>query len=124
MGHERDSNPRLYQEFNTTGKGADLEPWGDAELFEQCRRRSAVGNHPQLLLLGANVVAQIKIDVGLKFVHFVAERRQFFLQSNAGIARKLPIVLGPWSLDQIAAMNAVGEVANRERVSIGVVVFL
>src|SRR5262249_16871217 len=124
MGHEKENKPRLYQEFNTTGKGADLEPWGDAELFEQCRRRSAVGNHPQLLLLGANVVAQIKVDVGLKFVHLVAERCQFFLQSNAGIARKLPIVLRPWRFDQITAMNAVGEVADREPVTIAVVLFL
>src|SRR5262245_66229208 len=110
--------------YNQQGCWHRLLPWGHAELFEQGRCRSAVGNHSQLLLLGANVVAQIKIDVGLKFVHFVAERCQFFLQSNAGIARKLSIVLGPWSLDQIAAMNAVGEVADRERVSIGVVVFL
>src|SRR5262249_19707329 len=50
--------------------------------------------------------------------------RQLFLQSDARIARQLTVVLGPCRLDQSSAMHAIGEMSHRDRVGIGVVVFL
>src|SRR5215831_10877169 len=62
--------------------------------------------------------------MALEVVHFVSERRKFFLQGNPGIARQLAIVFRPGCLDQPAAMHAVSQMTNRNRVSIGVVVLL
>ena len=46
----------------------------DAETFEKRRGRIAVRHHSHLLLLGADIVAQIEIDVAFEVDHFVAER--------------------------------------------------
>src|SRR5262249_41883342 len=78
----------------------------------------------ELLLLGANIVAQVKIDVALKFIYLVAKGRQSFLQRDACIARELPVVLGPRRLDQAATVDAVGQMTDGNRVGIGVVVLL
>src|SRR6185503_15286892 len=95
-----------------------------AQACEQRRRRIAVRRHAELVLFGADIVAQVEIDVALEVVHLVTERGQFFLQGDARVARKLPVVGGPGGLERRAAVEAVGEVADRDRVGIGVVVLL
>ena len=46
----------------------------DAEPFEKRRGRIAVRHHPQLGLLGADIVAQVKVNMSFEVEHLVAER--------------------------------------------------
>ena len=62
--------------------------------------------------------------MAVEFIHLVAEGRQFFLQRDACVARQLPVVFGPRRLDQSATVDAVGQMADCNRVGIGVVVLL
>ena len=62
--------------------------------------------------------------MAVEFIHLVAEGGQFFLQRDACVARQLPVVFGPRRLDQSATVDAVGQMADCNRVGIGVVVLL
>src|SRR6476661_2954199 len=126
----RGLRPRAGRVKPRTGQTASLDrrPPGSrkfhAQTREQRRRRIAIRQHAELVLFGADIVAQVEIDVALEVVYLVAECGQFFLQPNARIARKLAVVGGPRGLERRAAVEAVGEVADCDRVGIGVVVLL
>ena len=75
-----------------TGRTASAERFGHGDFtpsFSQQRRgRIAVRHHAELVLLGADVVAQVEIDVALEVVHLVAERGELLLQGDARVARQ------------------------------------
>src|SRR6185312_14806779 len=84
----------------------------DPELLQQRRGRIAVRHHAELLLLGADIVAQVEVDVALEVGDLVAERGELLLQRDARVARQRMVVGGPARPEWAAAGEAVGEMAD------------
>src|SRR6185437_9969204 len=99
-------------------------PGRHAEFVQKDGSRVSIRQHSEFLLLGANIVTQVEINVPFEIIHLVSEFRHFLLQGNPGVTRKRTIIFWPLGLDQAAAMDTVREVANRNRVGIGVIIFL
>src|SRR6185312_14559669 len=76
------------------------------------------------LLFGADVVAQIEIDVTLEVVHMIAEGGKFLLQGDAGVTRQRMVVGRPIRSEEPAAVQPVCEMADCDRIDIGVVILL
>src|SRR5215510_3347679 len=98
MGRERDRLAQLkivyfkLRSFQDAMKGPTEQSRSVglyAQPVEQQGRGVAVRQHAEFLLFGANIVAQIEIDVTFELIHFVPECREFFLQGDACIARQL-----------------------------------
>src|SRR3974377_1448584 len=107
----RHSPPAEHQSRHPNAKPVETGPrWG-------ARR-----GHPEFLLFGAEVIAQIEVHMAFEVVHLVAERRQFLLQSDARVARDWAVVDRPSSLKRLAPSHAVSEVTDRNRVGVRVVV--
>src|SRR3974377_2323492 len=94
----------------------------NAKPVEQGRGWVAVRGHPEFLLFGADVIAQIEVHMAFEVVHLVAERSQFLLQSDARVARDWPGADRPSGLERLAASHAVSEVTDRNPVGVRVVV--
>src|SRR4051794_37989202 len=87
-----------------------------AHLLHQRRVRMAVGDEAVLLLLGADEIPHLEIDMSGKPGLVVAERSEPFLQRDPVVARKLRRLHRPWRLEQTRALHQVGQVADGERV--------
>src|SRR5690348_11367285 len=115
----------------TTARTAAVEAAGPLALFQidpeplqQRRRRVAVRHHAELLLLGPDVVAQVEIDVAFEVGDLVAERGELLLQRDARIARQRVVVGRPRRPERAAAGETVGEMADRDRIGVGIIIFL
>src|SRR5262249_1628845 len=99
-------------------------PRRDPQPLEQRSGRVAVWRHAEPELDLADPVALVEIEPAGEVPHLVTEVSHLSLQGDAGGARELRIVLLPCSTKWRAPVDPVGEMSDRERVDVGVVVEL
>src|SRR5665213_567688 len=104
----------------TATDGGRLQP----HLLHQRRVRVPVGDEAVLLLLGANEVAHLEVDMRGEAGLVVAKRGELLLHGDAVVAGKLGTLGRPLRLERPSALHQIGEVTDGQRIHVGVVVVL
>src|SRR5580692_7748327 len=94
----------------------------EAEPVEKRAARMAVRRHAVAELQLADVVAQVEIEMPVEIGDLVTEACQLFLQRDALGAGRLDIVDRPSAAEPARAAQPVGEMRDRERIGIRIVV--